>query len=94
MTNHKIICSKCKNNVNVRHMQLYKNKYLCHNCYVKENKEKFSYKLFNKGMSLEDALNKERIIKCYGKKSIYGVISLPRCLVGKKVKLILVERKK
>jgi hypothetical protein len=48
-----------------------------------------------KTIPIEDILNKEYDVKCGGsKKYVYGVIYANRALIGRKVKLILVEENK
>ena len=70
----------------------YKNDILCWNCYQKYFSRVGGYNV--KGMSLKDALDKVREVHGQTRKGTtysYGLMGLPRVLIGKKVKLVLVE---
>ena len=74
-------CEKCKK----QRRKLYRNKEYLYVCSICKNPEQFP------ADTLEEALKTVYIVK--GRKKDCGYIYLPKVLVGKKVVLVLVERK-
>jgi len=85
------ICEKCKKPCRVRNIINMKGKYVCTNCRHKtiSYKAQSSASNIGKGLiTIEQVLEKKHTVKRYdGGCSI----SLPMCMTGKKVKLIIVE---
>jgi len=84
-------CDECKKEFN--HVFEFNNKLICKLClFKKENIIKIGYGLHNIH-SIEKALLKIREVRLqmtYNKYP-YGIIRTPRCLIGKKVRLVIVE---
>lgn len=95
--NSKAKCDECKHLVRIS-VTFYKGKYLCSKCRRKTKGCKIQQSLVELGhprISLEQALNKIYKVKFYvsskNTKSA-AVISVPRILAGRYVKLVLVEK--
>jgi len=91
------ICEECGHMI--RQIRYFKGKYYCYNCYMKHAKKMSEYGEFFEPpaiKTLDEALNKIRIVRGYinNRGTLYANISLPSVLVGKKIKLILVEDEK
>lgn len=84
----KILCDECKLNRRTNGVRKFKGRFICYKCF---------HKIANiiylpRTQSLEEALNKERIVHMSGTiKSPTGQLGLPRVLIGRKVKLVLIE---
>lgn len=79
-------CENCRNQI--RREWKYKGHFYCYNCYMKKCKRIY---FGRPPMGLKDALDIVREIKCSSSKSPVGYLYLPKILIGKKVKLILVD---
>lgn len=89
MTKNKTgICDKC--NKKAKKLRVYKGKFYCYSCY---NKLIIKMPFPPQCIKLKDALNKVREVRCIGTINPFGSIHLPRVLIGKKVKLVLLEKK-
>ena len=86
-------CSICNNKT--RKTWIYGGEYLCFSCYRKKTTKMPEYSKYNRYsdncVKLDDALNKIREVRCNSNPCPGGYITLPRVLIGKKVKLILVK---
>lgn len=82
-------CDGC--GINSKSLRLREGKYYCYNCYI--TKVHRIWPPIRKGMPLDKALNRTYTIRCsaVSGKYISGSLSFPRCLIGKKVKLTIVE---
>jgi len=85
----KKVCEKCGRKIRIRNVVCFKGKYLCSNC-----KPKNIPLPFLKGFTLKRALEKEYNVTGYltKKNSLEAKIHVPSILIGKKVKLILVDK--
>jgi hypothetical protein len=84
----KVICDDCKNYTRVNSIRKFKGRFLCWNCYCKVMGE--TMPITPNMETLEEALNKIRIVRLHGSvKQVSGNLCLPRCLIGKKVKVVL-----
>lgn len=84
-------CDQCKQEV--KYLRQVKNERLCYRCYRKTMK--CSMPLWGLGLvPLEEAIKKVRIVMgvfppSHGSPS--GIINVPRCFIGKRVRVILAE---
>lgn len=80
----------------IEHRRLYRSRgrYVCWKCHFKYVHIIGDYTSRN-SISLKTALDKTYTIKGYsnGAKYMQGRLNLPRCLIGKKVKLVLISYK-
>ncbi len=81
---HDDLCDDCNKRRGKKHYG-----FLCGHCY------RFKATIISSPNehSIEKALETKRIVKTYGKR-IYGVIHVPRILIGKMVRVVLVENEK
>lgn len=82
MTKYK--CDRCGKEKNTRNMSLFKNGLYCSKCRLAMSDSVIPMSLQSK--DIENALNKERIVRSNGHG---GVIHVPDWLVGSKVKIVL-----
>jgi len=80
-------CDKC--GLKYKSLRPHKGKYYCYNCYITKI-HRISPPI-RAGITLDKALDKIYTINCSVGKYIIGYLSFPRCLIGKKVKLVIVE---
>lgn len=85
----KLKCDKCGRRKRIRNVVYYRGKYLCSNC--KPGLIQFPYK---KGFTLKRSLEKEYNVTGYLDKSnrLHAKIHVPSILIGRKVKLVLVDK--
>lgn len=91
-------CEICKKIFRVRHIILFKGKYLCTDCRLALNKiQESAIHIGREYISLETALKREYEVKTYFHKNQNGTsvasssINVPSCFMNKKVKLVLIE---
>lgn len=82
------ICDSCKHKT--KELRMHEGNFYCWGCY---RKLIILMPTIPGYVELKDALNKVREVKCGGSiKNPLGLIHVPRVLIGRKVKLVLVEK--